>query len=85
MEGLFVLGDNDNSRSILVQPVDDPWPTLSSDALKIGTVIEEGVHQSLFLSPRSRMHHDTRRLVYDYQLIVFIDDVEWNIFRSKSS
>ncbi len=80
MEGLFVLGDNDNSRSILVQPVDDPWPTLSSDALKIGTVIEEGVHQSLFLSPRSRMHHHSWGLVDHDTIRILVEDIQGNRF-----
>jgi hypothetical protein len=43
MRGLPMLGDHHNTRSILVQSMDNPRAPLPPDPLEIGTVMEEGV------------------------------------------
>ena len=43
VKGLSVLGDDHDTRSILVQSVDNPRAPFPSNPLEIRTVIEEGV------------------------------------------
>lgn len=76
-----VLGNHEHAAGFLVQAVDDAWSYLSTYALKIVTMIEEGVYQRATGFTGSGVSEHARRLVYDYDVAVFVKYMEFYSFR----
>ena len=43
-------------------------------------MMQQRVHQCVFLISRRRVHHQTRRFVHHNQVSVLKQNVEWNVF-----
>ena len=75
--GGIVLRRHQQSRRILVDPVDDPRPGDPADSRqRIAAMGQQRVDQRPVRIARRRMHHEARRLVHDDQVFVLEDDGE---------
>jgi hypothetical protein len=82
---LVVLGDNQQAARFFIQTMNNAWAQFTADARKISEAVEQRVDQRAPISrvvrcPRSRMHHHAGRLVDYDQIVIFIDNVERDIF-----
>ena len=77
----FVLGDDDQARRVLVEPVHDPRTPLAPDTLDVGRMGKDGVREgSIFVSRRGMDGH-SRGFVDDDEIIVLEYDGERNLPR----
>ena len=75
------LGDHEQARRVLVQPMDNSRPLDAADAREaISAVGDQGVYEGARRVSRRRVNDETRRLVDHDQIVVFIDGVERKIF-----
>ena len=76
-----VLGDDEQARRILVEPVDDAGPLDPADARQaVAAMGDERIHERAGFVTGGRMHHEPGRLVDDDEVIVLVDDVERDRF-----
>ncbi len=60
--------------------MDNAGPGFASNARqRIAAMSQQGVDQSAFLVARRRMHYHALRLVYDNDILIFIDDIQRNL------
>src|SRR6266542_2917590 len=79
--GLVVLGDDEAAAGLLVEAVHDTRAGHAADATEAApAVMEQGVDQGVFLVAGGRMHDDAGRLVEDQQVVVFVENVERDVF-----
>ena len=74
-----VLCDDQKPGSPFVDPVDNPRPAFPSGPGQILKLEQQAVDQRVSLRTCTRMHHETGRLFDNSQVIVFVNDLEWNI------
>src|SRR5436190_19540775 len=67
----IVLGHDKASARFLVEAMDDARAFPPADAREISAMGQERVDQGVLLMARSRMHHQTSRLVQDEKVVVF--------------
>ena len=78
---LLRLCDDDEPRSVLVEAVDDSWARDAADSGESGAVVEKGVDERSREMAWRRVDDHSRRLVDDYHVVVFENDVERNVLR----
>jgi hypothetical protein len=69
-----MLGHNHDTRGVLVQPVDNSGASLSSDTLKVWTVVEKGVDQGTSRIPSGRMNHHARGFIDDDEIFILMEN-----------
>ena len=69
--GLLILGQQDQARSLLIQPVYHSRPLLAAHPLDIRGMRQRGVHQRPAVMPRRRVHHHPGRLIDHDQVLIF--------------
>lgn len=79
----FRLCNNNASRCLLVETVDDTGTLYAIDARKGGTVMQQGMNQCPVIMAVARMYHHARRLVDNDQIFIFKEDVERDILSNK--
>src|SRR2546426_769475 len=79
-----VLGHEHQTRSHLVQAMDDPWAQFPSRSGKAADVVQQGVDQRAGFHPGAHVHHHSGGLIYDHQIVVFVDDRERQVFRHRA-
>ncbi len=78
--GAVVLGDDQQARRVLVEPVHDAWPPHAADARQaVAAMGDERVDQRAGLVPGRRMDDEPGRLVDHQQVGILVDDVEGNV------
>ena len=76
------LGDDQQTRRILVDPMDDSRPRHAADPRQAATaVVQQGVDQRAVGISGGRMDDQSRRLVDDQQMFVLEHDPQRNILR----
>ena len=76
---LLRLRDDEESRGVLVEPVDDPRTCDAADAGEIGAVVEKGVHERAGEVSGRGVDDHAGRLVDDKEVVVLEDDGEGNV------
>ena len=76
---LLRLRNDDEPRSVLVESVDDSRARDAADSGERGAVVEKGVDERSREMPWRRMNDHSWRFVDDDHVVVFENDVEWNI------
>ena len=80
--GEIVLGDDQKSARILVDPVDDPRTDDAIDRREPpGAVKEQRVHERAVPVARRGMHDHPLGLVDDQQVVILVDDVDGDVLR----
>ena len=74
-----ILGDDEASGRLLVEPMDDPGAEHTTDAGKARDVVEERVHERSSCVTRCRMDDEACRLVEDEEVTVLVQHCEWEI------
>jgi hypothetical protein len=65
------LGDDQQARCILVDPVDDAWSCNSADARKrASAMMEEGIDERAVKIPCGRMNDEAGGFVHDEEMLV---------------
>ena len=82
---LVILGDDNQPASFLVETMDDAGAHLAANTRELREMMQECVNQSaaitgVFGRSGPGMNHHAGRLVDDGEVVVFVDDVEWNLF-----
>ena len=70
--GRFILGGDKHTRSILVQPMDNPRTQLTTNACQVLTMAQEGIDQGSTMMARGRVYNHSGRFVNNNQMGVFI-------------
>ena len=78
-----VLGHHHGTRGVLVQSMDDPRALLAADTGQVVTVEKEPVDQGAVLVPATGMDHQTGRFGDHQQIIVFMENGKFYLFRSQ--
>ena len=81
--GVVVLRDNHDAAGILIQPVHDAGTDHAVDPRQIPAVKQQRIDQRACVMPRRRVHHHAPGFVKHDHIVVFIDDVQRNIFRLR--
>ena len=71
-----VLCDDDQAGGFLVEAVDDAGAQLAADTFDVRAVVEHGVDERVLGVAGRGMDDHAGRLVYDDDVVVFIDDDE---------
>ena len=74
------LGNHQEPGSILINPVNDAGPQLAVDRRQ-GGVVHQGVNQRVVGVAGGRVHHHPLGLIDDEDVIVFVNNVEGDVFR----
>src|SRR5258708_7666165 len=74
----IVAGDDDQARRALVEPVHDARTQHASDRGPAAAAAQKGVYQRAGVMTRRRMHDHARGLVDDGEVLVLVQDLEWN-------
>ena len=78
--GRVGLGDDEQARRILVEPVHDARPTHAADARQgVAAMADQRIDERARLVACGRMHDEAGGLVDDDEVLVLEDDVERNI------
>ena len=77
--GLVVLGDHQQARGPLVEPVDDARPEDAAHAGEVAHVAEQRVHERAARGAGARVHDEPGRLVHDDQVAVLVDDGHFDV------
>ena len=72
----FVLGDDDQARRVLVEPVNYSGTALAADALDVGGIREDGVREGVVFVSRRGMDGHPGGFVDDDEIIVLEYDGE---------
>ena len=76
------LGDDQQARRVLVDPVDDARPRHAADARQLAAaMVEQRVDQGPVAIARGRMDDQSGRLVDDQQMLVLEDDRQRDVLR----
>lgn len=78
---LIVLGHDQTSARILVEPMHNAGPFLASDPGKRRAMMKQGVDQSVLAMTRARMDDQAGRFVQDDEIIVFEENMQWDRLR----
>ncbi len=76
----FGFGDDHEPGSILVQAVNNAGSRFSATTRQLLKVKRQGIGQRARSDSRGRMNDHRCRLIYDDQVVVFVNNVEGNIF-----
>ena len=74
-----VFGNDEASRSVLVQTVNDAGALHSADAGEVPAVVEQGIHDGAVRVAGGGMHHHAAFLVDDDHVFILIQDVQRNV------
>ena len=75
------LGDNHQAACVFVQAVDDARPRNAADARKaVPAVSDKRIDESTVGISRARMHNQSSRFVDNNKALIFINDVQRNLF-----
>ena len=83
MVDLVVLGNDQNSARVAVEAMDDARPKLSGDVAQPIEMKLQRTGQRSAVIPFSGMHDQPGRLVEHDDRVVFMNDVERNVFRRQ--
>ncbi len=83
MVHLVVLGDHQNPARVAVEPMDDARPELSGNVAKLVEMKLQGARQSSAIVALAGVHNQSGRLVEHDNRLVFMHDVERNVFRRQ--
>ena len=72
----IVLGHHHQPAGLLVEPVHNPRPQHAIYARQIAAVVQERIDQRAVGSTRCRMYGHPRRLIYDQQVGILVDDIQ---------
>ena len=79
--GLFVLGDHEEPRSVLVDAVNQPGAVLLLGRDSLGVeVVHQGVDQRSGIVPHPGVDDHSGGFVDDQQMVVLVGDVERDVF-----
>ena len=77
-----IFADDQGTGRVAVDAVYDPRTKYTVDAGKGAlTVIKHSIDQCAGVMTGGRMHYHSLWLVHDEQIVILIEDVEWNVFR----
>ena len=77
-----IFADEQRTRCIHIDPVDDPGAQNAVDPGKVFPTMEHhSIHQSMAVVPGCRVYHHPLRLIDDKDIIVLIEDVKRDILR----
>ena len=79
-----VFRDNQKPGRPFVDPVDNPRPACPPGSGQILKLKQQAMDQRVRSSSCTGMHHETGRLFDDSQVVVFVNDLEWNILGLQS-
>jgi hypothetical protein len=72
--------DDDRTRSANVEPMNNSRPLGARNRSQIAETIQQRIHERPVTVPGARVNDHVRRLVNDDHTVVFIQNVEWDIF-----
>ena len=82
----IIFGNDQQTASVFVNTVDDARTFYTADAGKaVPTMVKQGINQSSAMRSGRRMYSHSCRFVDNQQVIVFINNVQRNIFRLRIS
>src|SRR5437763_1461305 len=69
--GVIVLGDDQATAGLFVEPMDDTWPGDPPDAAEFpGTMVEQRIDERMLFMAGRRMHDQAGRFVEHQQSVV---------------
>src|SRR5437868_3286694 len=80
--GFVIFSRDQATAGIFVESMNYAWSFLAANAGERRTVIKQCVDQSVFMMTRTGMNDEPGRLVQDDQIVIFINNVERNRFRT---
>lgn len=78
---LVGFGDNNETRCILIQPMNDTGPGPSPDARQVPAVMKKRVNEGPGVMAGGRVHDETGWFVDNQESRILMDDIEGNSFR----
>jgi hypothetical protein len=78
--GEIIPGDYQQSRCVLVEPVDNTRAVSARLAGQRGKMVGQGIDQRPRVVAGRRVGHHASRFVDHYEVVVFVNDVERDIF-----
>ena len=80
--GIIRPRDDQRTRGSFVEPVHDSRPCRAANRGKLPEAIEQGADQRSARFSGARMHYDSGGLIDDGEVIVFVENLQRNRFRS---
>jgi hypothetical protein len=74
--GFVVLGHDETTARILVEPVHDAGPLFPADDRQRGTMMEQCIDEGVFAVTGARVHDQTRCFVDDDEIVVFEENLK---------
>src|SRR5213080_4955942 len=79
----IILCHRQAAACFLIKPMNNARPFLATDAGKICAMRKQGINQCAAFSPGAGMNRNSRRFVYNYQVVVFEENGERDLFRDQ--
>src|SRR5437660_238129 len=79
----IILCHRQAAACFLIQPMNNAWPFFAADAGKIFAMRKQGINQCTAFPSSARMNRNSRRFVYNNQVVVFEENAERYLFRHE--
>ena len=84
-EGKLCFSNNQQTRSVFVDAMHQTGSMILIFGWQLPKVINQCIHQSPTVIVMPRVNNHTSWLIYNQQIIVFIDDIQWDVLRINFS
>src|SRR5882672_8536490 len=86
---LVVLGDHHQSAGGAIEAMHDSRAEFAADSRECAKMMQQSIHQRATVAgvvsgSSAGVHHHAGGLVDDGQIVVFVDNVEWNFLRESA-
>ncbi len=81
--GNFAFSDHHATGCILIESVHDTGALSAVDARQIAAVVEQGMHKGAVIVAVSRMDNHAGWFIDNEQMLIFKQDIKWNIFSAE--
>lgn len=78
---LIVTGDDNDARGVTIEAVNDAWPQSSGSIAELVEVILQGSGECAFGAAPAGMYNHAGRFVDDDHMVVFVQDLQGQVFR----
>ncbi len=70
-----------DAAGFAIKAVNDAWANVPIDAGKSSEMVEQRIDQRAVAVPGTGVHHHARRFIHHHDVVILIEDFEWQFFR----
>lgn len=77
------FGNDDDAGCIFVQPVNNAGAMFAANAFQVRAMVQDTVHQCSGCMAGCRVNHQSRGLVDDDNMWIFVENIQWYGLRNE--